>query len=234
MPLARDLHPEFGYVGSAPRLCRKLGLGLAFVAFGLVAARAACLYSWQLRTRIPCRPWRLLRQKTVGAKMSNKINRIPDASEQMRAWHAKRLRAKDQQVGGVGQDSGNQAVLSDTGAEQPVACKFIRRMKAHPAQALNERPAIAAVPIGRRDEPAILPSAEPPVSVAAIPQPDEVFGDARDAPEIAAAPSRIARDQEGARKVPAFPATGSVCSLPRLRPSILHASNRRLRWGILS
>jgi hypothetical protein len=37
VPLARDLHPEFGYVGSAPRLFRKLGLVLAFIVFGLVA-----------------------------------------------------------------------------------------------------------------------------------------------------------------------------------------------------
>src|SRR5271166_6187178 len=38
VPLARDLHPEFGYVGSAPRLFRRLGLVLSFVAFGLIAA----------------------------------------------------------------------------------------------------------------------------------------------------------------------------------------------------
>ena len=37
MPLARDLHPEFGYVGSAPRLFRKLALVLAFLVIGLIA-----------------------------------------------------------------------------------------------------------------------------------------------------------------------------------------------------
>ena len=37
MPFARDLHPEFGYIGSAPKLFRKLGLASAFVVFGAVA-----------------------------------------------------------------------------------------------------------------------------------------------------------------------------------------------------
>src|SRR5262249_11274409 len=37
VPFARDLHPEFGYVGSAPKLFRKLGLVSAFVEFGLMA-----------------------------------------------------------------------------------------------------------------------------------------------------------------------------------------------------
>jgi hypothetical protein len=34
--LARDLHPEFGYAGSTPRML-KLGYLAAFVVFGLVA-----------------------------------------------------------------------------------------------------------------------------------------------------------------------------------------------------
>ena len=37
MRFARDLHPEFGYLGSAPRVFRKLGLVFSFVAFGIVA-----------------------------------------------------------------------------------------------------------------------------------------------------------------------------------------------------
>ena len=63
MPFARDLHPEFGYVGSGPRTFRKIGLVAAFVAFGIVAgasgvavfmadpfSRAA---RWRPGTRIP-------------------------------------------------------------------------------------------------------------------------------------------------------------------------------------
>src|SRR5271166_600266 len=37
VPLACGLHPEFGYVGS-PGLRRRLGRGLAFAVFGLLAA----------------------------------------------------------------------------------------------------------------------------------------------------------------------------------------------------
>src|ERR1700730_3547437 len=38
VPLARDLHAEFGYIGNAPAVLRKLGCATAFVAFGLIAA----------------------------------------------------------------------------------------------------------------------------------------------------------------------------------------------------
>ena len=37
VPFASDLHPEFGYLGSAPRVFRRLGLVVSFVAFGIVA-----------------------------------------------------------------------------------------------------------------------------------------------------------------------------------------------------
>ena len=37
VPFARDLHPEFGYLGSAPRVFRKLGLVLPFMALRIVA-----------------------------------------------------------------------------------------------------------------------------------------------------------------------------------------------------
>ncbi len=188
MPLARDLHPEFGYVGSAPRLCRKLGLGLAFVAFGLVAAASGLSVFMAAPDPDPMQAMALApTEALVRAKISNKINGSPDASEQIG-----RTQSASEQKTNKWEEWDKTAAIKpscrDTGAEQPVACKFIRRMKAHPAQALNERPAIAAVPIGRRDEPAILPSAEPPVSVAAIPQPDEVSATPETPPEIAAVP----------------------------------------------
>jgi hypothetical protein len=36
VPFARDLHPEFGYVGSSPRIFRRLRLVLSFVVLGIV------------------------------------------------------------------------------------------------------------------------------------------------------------------------------------------------------
>jgi hypothetical protein len=42
--LACGVHPEFGYLG-CPRLCRKLGLVLAFIVFGLDAgARSVAVF----------------------------------------------------------------------------------------------------------------------------------------------------------------------------------------------
>ena len=45
MPFARDLHPEFGYVGSAPRVFRRLRLVLSFVALGMVGSSVAVFMS---------------------------------------------------------------------------------------------------------------------------------------------------------------------------------------------
>ena len=36
MPFARDLHPEFGYIGTGPRVFRRLRLALSFVVLGIV------------------------------------------------------------------------------------------------------------------------------------------------------------------------------------------------------
>jgi len=36
VPFARDLHPEFGYVGTGPRVFRRLRLALSFVVLGIV------------------------------------------------------------------------------------------------------------------------------------------------------------------------------------------------------
>ena len=37
MPLVRDLHPQFGYLGSFHLFVRKFGLVLAFIGFGVMA-----------------------------------------------------------------------------------------------------------------------------------------------------------------------------------------------------
>jgi hypothetical protein len=55
-------------------------------------------------------------------------------------------------------------------AEQPGGdCTPARATKPRPVQAVNERPAIAAVAIGHRDGPAVLPS-EPAIPVAVAPE----------------------------------------------------------------
>jgi hypothetical protein len=186
VPLARDLHPEFGYVGSAPRLCRKLGLGLAFVAFGLVAAASGLSVFMAAPDPDPTQAMALApADALVDAKSSNRIGGSPNAPEQVG-----RTQSASEQKTDKWEERDKTAAIRqscrDTGAEQRVGCKFIRPMKTHPAQALN-------VPIGHRDESAILPSAEPPVSVAAIPQPEEVSPAPEAPPVTAATPAPAAK-----------------------------------------
>ena len=57
MPFARDLHPEFGYIGSAPKLFRKLGLASAFVVFGAVAGVIGVTVFMTDPDSVPCMQW---------------------------------------------------------------------------------------------------------------------------------------------------------------------------------
>ena len=68
MPLARDLHPEFGYIGSAPKLFRKLGLVSAFVAFGLMAGVSGIAVFMAGPVPIPCMQWRSLHPRRFSAR----------------------------------------------------------------------------------------------------------------------------------------------------------------------
>jgi hypothetical protein len=140
VPLARDLHPEFGYVGSAPRLFRKLGLIISFVVFGLVAGVSG-----------------------VAVFMTG-----PDPDPMYAdPMHAMALAPAEALI--------SAAAPAGTKADAAFARTTPKggAIKPRSVQALNERPAIAAVAIGHGDGPAVLPS-EPAVPVAALAQtPDD-------------------------------------------------------------
>jgi hypothetical protein len=81
-------------------------------------------------------------------------------------------------------------------------CSSFRMHRSRAVPAMNERPAIAAVAIGRRDEPAALPP-QPAVNVAAIPQtpPDDsaVPADSVEVPAAAPATAAVAPVAKAAR-----------------------------------
>ena len=81
-------------------------------------------------------------------------------------------------------------------------CSSFRMHRSRTVPAMNERPAIAAVAIGRREEPAALPP-QPAVSVAAIPQtpPDDsaVPADSAEVPAAAPATAPVAPAAKAAR-----------------------------------
>jgi hypothetical protein len=176
VPLARDLHPEFGYVGSAPRLFRKLGLVSAFVVFGLMAGASGVAVFMAGPEPDPMNAMALApAEALISSSASSALPATAKAIEgQQKAFNA-----------GVTQSPCRDYVSERLGDD----CTPVRVHRLRPA--MNERPAIAAVAIGHREDPAVLP-AQPAVSVAAIPEtpPDgsAVPADSGEVPAAAAAP----------------------------------------------
>ena len=173
MPFARDLHPEFGYIGSGPRLWRKVGIVLAFTVFGLIAATSGLSIfmappepdPMQAMALAPAQP--LIRLPSAADESTPSA----DASAQT-PMKASRIKSPS---------CGENAAESLSGNCAPARTP-------RPAPAVNERPAIATVAIGRQDGPALL-SSEPAIAVSAMPQMPE--GSAMPA-ESADAPPAVA------------------------------------------
>lgn len=171
MPLARDLHPEFGYIGNAPAVLRKLGFVIAFAGFGLIATLSN-LSVFVTEPDDPMKalalaPEQALRGTTPAPPTSPVLeNRSVESSSTDKPPGASNSACRDQMTEGAGVD-----------------CAPTRMRKPRSVQPVNERPAIAAISIGHRDEPALIP-AESAAAVSASPQ-------STDAPieEAAAAPA---------------------------------------------
>ena len=188
MPLARDLHPEFGYIGSAPKLFRKLGLVSAFVAFGLMAGVSGIAVFMAGPDPDP--------MHAMALAPSEALLSTPPAS----APPANAVAAEEQKTlnAGVTLPPCGGYVSERLGDD----CSSFRMHRSRTVPAMNERPAIAAVAIGRRDESAALPP-QPAVNVAAIPQtpPDDsaVPADSVEVPAAAPATAAVAPVAKAAR-----------------------------------
>jgi len=178
VPLARDLHPEFGYIGSAPKLFRKLGLVSAFVSLGLIAGVSGIAVFTADPDPDP--------MHAMALAPSEALLSTPPAS----APAPKAVPAEEQRTlnAGVAAPPCGGYVSERLGDD----CSSFRMHRSRTVPAMNERPAIAAVAIGRREEPAALPP-QPAVNVAAIPQtpPDDSAApaDSAEVPAPAAAPA---------------------------------------------
>jgi hypothetical protein len=178
VPLARDLHPEFGYVGSAPKLFRKLRLVSAFVVFGLMAGASSIAVFMAAPDPDPMHAMALAPSEAL---LSTPPASAPPAKV-MAAEESKTLNA------GVAAPPCGGYVSERLGDD----CSSFRMHRSRQVPAMNERPAIAGVAIGRREEPAALPP-QPAVNVAAIPQtpPDDSALPADSAGVPAAAPATV-------------------------------------------
>jgi hypothetical protein len=213
VPLARDLHPEFGYVGSAPRLFRRLGLVLSFVVFGLIAAASGVAVFTADPDPDPMHAMALAPADAVkatspapqtAASVETKAAQAPFAQKTSKAAGAIKSPCRDS-----ARDSTRESTAEVSGGD----CTPARAVKPHPVLAVNERPAIAAVPIGHRDDPAVLPSQPAtPIPVAALPE----------TPEASAAPEEAAPAAE-VPPVPPAVASGKA----RTRNQHAQASRRQ-------
>jgi hypothetical protein len=146
--LAGNLHPEFGFVGSPSRL-RRLGVAFSFAVFGLVAG-AGGVQVFMLPSDSAADPMRAmalapapgLRDATPPAARTSRDIK----STQAPPGHAVAKLAVD-----------NSPCRERSAEPLGNDCAPVRVVRPRAAYAMNERPAIAAVPIGHRHDPAMLP-----------------------------------------------------------------------------
>jgi hypothetical protein len=142
MSIPRSVHPEFGYMGTHPRFLPRLGAVVGFVVFGLVAgANGLKSLTWQRDESHPGRP-AALSSAEAGIAATGPAARSGPA--------AKRNRDSEPAQVPAGSASDSASVRVD-------------RLR----PAFKERPAIAAVPIGHRQDPAVLPPEPATPAVAA-------------------------------------------------------------------
>jgi hypothetical protein len=202
VPLVRDLHPEFGYVGSAPMLCRRLGLVCVFAAFGLVAGASGVAVFMAGSDPDPMNAMALAPSEPL----------IPPSPG---LAHPAKTRVVEGQA--IPADA-SRSPCRDYGSERfGDNCISLRIHKPRPAPSLNERPAIAAVPIGHRDDPSVLPA---PTTVAAVPA----------APEATVAPIAAREAPTAARTIARGAPTAAAPSAPAAsvaKPARTHAHQAR-------
>jgi hypothetical protein len=190
VPLARDLHPEFGYIGNAPAVLRKLGFATAFVAFGLIAA----ISNFSVFVTQPDDPLTAMALAPEQAfnSAAPAAPTLPVQDKSLEASFTEKAGAASRPCGG--------AITADSGVD----CTPTRMHRSRSVQSVNERPAIAAIAIGHRDESAVS-SPEPAASVVGAP----TIGDLSATPPDAPAEAAVAETPPVQAVTPAAPAKKS-------------------------
>jgi hypothetical protein len=218
VPFARDLHPEFGYVGSAPRVFRKVKLILSFVVLGIVGAAsgvAIFMASPDSNPETSGNPLDAMALAPAEALIEPKLALAPappaprtadaPAAEKTDVGGSTKPRCR----GGFGEGEGD--------------CIRVRVVR--PLRALNERPLIAAAPIGHRDDPTVL-AASPSAPVEASPGPaaPPEKPSATPAPTETAIGEAMPTDTAPAAE-PTPPAPAPRVTSNKSRPRVHHARN---------
>ena len=167
MRFAPGVHPEFGYLGSSPRSWRKAGVVISLLTvFGLAAEASGSKF--------------LIAQHPSGSDPRNAMALAPAQSS------IGPIRAAENMTGDIQPPQLEAKSGRLKPGTEPVRddCTPGRAARRRPTSSVNTPPAIAAVPIGHRPDPAVLPREGAAAVVAALPAPAEPPG-----PADAAAPS---------------------------------------------
>jgi hypothetical protein len=204
-PIECDLHPEFGYVGSA-NLRRKLDFVLAFLVFGLIAGASGVAVFMVDLDRDPKHAMALAPPETLDGATSSIARETPEteaAEAALAQTPSKPARRKAPCRESIRENSA-------------VDCTSGKERKPRSILAINERPAIAAAPIGHRVDPTVLPAESPAPVVAPLPQ-DAVTATPTEIPSEA--PTFPASLPEGAVTATSTDAvTTPPASLPAVAP----------------
>jgi len=200
VPFARDLHPEFGYFSSAPRVLRRLRLVLSFAVLGIVggaSGMAVFMASPDSDPGTSASPFNAMALAPAEALTQPKLG-LPSAQPATRPANART------------------AEKTDVGTTQ----------RLRPLRAVNEQPLIAAAPIGHRDDPTMLPAppsarvedSQPP---AAPPESSRAFSAPTETAVAEATPADAAPAAE-----PTPPASIPRVTSKQPRQRVHHASGR--------
>ena len=169
MPLVRDLHPEFGYLGSFHLFGRKLGLVLVFIGFGAIVGMSSLAVFMANEQPDPMKAMALAPPDALSPASGLIMPAPVDASVPIEF-------ARRPAETKTARPACREGAAADCAAPNVPKVHRLR-----PTPAANERPAIAAVPIGRVEPPqaiaaeaAPIPPAPEPVPVAAAPEPADV------------------------------------------------------------
>jgi hypothetical protein len=132
----RVLHPEFGYVGTS-RFCRTF---VAFLVCGFIAGAISFGIFNRQHDRDPLDAMALAPAETLRPPKAPSAQKIDEEGTKATS-----------RAGSI-----KPTCRESVGAVPEGDCTPVRALRVRPLRAVNERPLIAAVPIGQRDDPRVL------------------------------------------------------------------------------
>ena len=214
----RVLHPEFGYVGTSS-FCRTFA---AFVVCGLIAGAIGFgIFNLQ-PDRDPLDAMALAPAETlIDAKPAQSA-----LQSQPKATNAPSAQKNDEELKA---GSRKPSCRESLGAVPEGDCIPDHALRGRPSRAVNEQPLIAAVPIGRLDDPRML--AVPPRSpFAASPSPASPAEEPKATPAPSETPVAEATPADAAPAAePTPPAPIPTVTSKKPRPRVHHAQNEPRR-----